>query len=47
MVEVLSKSRVAVRKNAVAEKADLPLGQILPGDCIAAMRSLPSTPRST
>ena len=25
-----------------APKADLPLGRILPGDCIAAMRSLPS-----
>lgn len=38
----LTKIRVAprARPKAVA-KADLPLGQILPGDCIAAMRSLP------
>ncbi len=41
MVEqVLVKSRPAARK-VVAEKAALPLGQILPGDCIEAMRSLP------
>ena len=33
---------VETRKNARAvEKADLPLGRILPGDCVEAMRSLP------
>jgi modification methylase len=42
----LTKVRVAPRPNArvavkPVNKADLPLGQILPGDCIAAMRSLP------
>jgi len=41
MVQVLSKPRVVARKPAIVAKADLPLGQILSGDCIAAMRSLP------
>jgi len=42
MVQVLSKPRVTTRKPAVVAKIDLPLGQILSGDCIAAMRSLPT-----
>lgn len=42
MVQVLSKPRVTTRKPAIVAKVDLPLGQILSGDCIAAMRSLPT-----
>ncbi len=43
MVQVLSKPRVTSRKKAVAPvaKADLPIGRILDGDCVEAMRSLP------
>ena len=44
MVEVLVKPRAAVKNKAVAkgvDKKDLPLGQILDGDCVEAMRSLP------
>ena len=45
MVQVLTKVRAPVRaepkKARAVAKADLPLGQILPGDCIEAMRSLP------
>ena len=38
----LTKLRPArVRKAAPVDKADLPLGRILPGDCVAAMRELP------
>ena len=36
-----ANTRVAAAKPKPVNKADLPLGQILPGDCIAAMRSLP------
>ena len=42
MVQVLSKPRVTARKPAIVAKVDLPLGKILSGDCIAAMRSLPT-----
>ncbi len=38
MGQVLVKERALAR---AAEKGALPLGQILPGDCIAAMRALP------
>ncbi len=45
MVQVLTKVRAPVRaepkKARAVAKADLPLGQILSGDCIEAMRSLP------
>ena len=46
MVQVLTKVRAPVRaepkKARAVAKADLPLGQILSGDCIEAMRSLPA-----
>ncbi len=45
MAELLLKDRKRARvsaKAATAPRPELPLGQILSGDCIAAMRSLPS-----
>lgn len=41
MVQVLSRPRVTARKNVVVENVELPLGQILSGDCVEAMRKLP------
>ena len=47
MVQLLTKDRVKPRAvpralRVVPSKADLPLGRILDGDCIEAMRSLPT-----
>ena len=44
MVQLLVKERVRQRasESRAPEAATLPLGQILPGDCIEAMKSLPS-----
>jgi modification methylase len=43
MVQVAVKDRARARAAPIsALPKDLPLGQILPGDCIAAMRSLPT-----
>jgi modification methylase len=43
MVQVMLKERARARAaEAVTSPQDLPLGQILPGDCIAAMQTLPS-----
>lgn len=45
MAELMLKERAKARRGSVGVKAVqqvLPLGQILPGDCITAMRSLPS-----
>jgi modification methylase len=43
MVQLMLKERVRARAaEVVRSPGDLPLGQILPGDCIAAMRALPS-----
>jgi modification methylase len=42
MVEVLTRPRVTARKNDIATRPELPLGTILTGDCVEAMRSLPS-----
>jgi modification methylase len=43
MAQVAVKDRARVRAvSAVAEPKALPLGRILPGDCIEAMRSLPT-----
>ncbi len=42
MGQVLIKERVRKSVTPAALRADLPLGQILDGDCIAAMRALPS-----
>ena len=43
MVQLMLKERVRARAaEVVRSPGDLPLGQILPGDCIAAMRELPS-----
>ena len=36
-----TKTRVSRAKSVAVAKADLPLGRILDGDCIEAMRSLP------
>ena len=44
MEQVLTKLRAPLRtetKKAAVAKADLPLGRILDGDCVEAMRSLP------
>ena len=44
MEQVLTKLRAPLRtgtRKAAAAKADLPLGRILDGDCVEAMRSLP------
>ena len=41
MTKVRTAPRVRKAKAAVVDKADLPLGQILDGDCVAAMRELP------
>ncbi len=44
MVQVLADTKARARKMKVVEtvsKADLPLGQILDGDCVEAMRQLP------
>ena len=41
LTKVRAAPRLAVVKPKPVNKADLPLGQILPGDCISAMRSLP------
>jgi len=45
MVQVLTKARTLARsepgKARTVAKAELPLGRILTGDCVAAMRSLP------
>jgi modification methylase len=38
--QLLKKPRPAARESVVS-KADLPLGQIIPGDCVAAMRTIP------
>jgi modification methylase len=38
--QLLKKPRPAARGAAV-HKADLPVGQIIPGDCVAAMRTIP------
>jgi modification methylase len=40
MEQLLTKARVAARE-AVARRPELPVGQILEGDCVAAMRALP------
>ena len=43
MVQVMLKDRVRARAaSELCLPSDLPLGQILPGDCIAAMRELPA-----
>ncbi|HZF44966.1 MAG TPA: site-specific DNA-methyltransferase [Sphingomonadaceae bacterium] len=42
MVQVLTRPRVAARKTDIAARPELPLGKILTGDCIEAMRSLPT-----
>lgn len=42
MTQVLVKERVRARKVETRAPVDLPLGRILDGDCIEAMRSLPS-----
>ncbi len=42
MVQVLVKERTQPRAVTPAARAQLPLGRIIPGDCIAAMKSLPS-----
>lgn len=41
MGQVLTKRRAGARAAKQAVPADLPLGQILSGDCVEAMRSLP------
>jgi modification methylase len=40
--KVKSRAKTVEKTAKVAHAPDLPLGRILPGDCIAAMRSLPS-----
>jgi modification methylase len=40
--KVKSREKGVVKTSEIARTLDLPLGRILPGDCIAAMRSLPS-----
>ncbi len=42
MVQVLTRPRTNARKIDIAARPELPLGTILTGDCIEAMRSLPS-----
>ena len=43
MVQLMLKDRVRARAaSELCLSSDLPLGQILPGDCIAAMRELPA-----
>lgn len=42
MAETMLKQRVREPRLTVDVRASLPLGQIIPGDCIEAMRSLPS-----
>ena len=43
VIEKVKSRAKAVEKTAKVVRApDLPLGRILPGDCIEAMRSLPS-----
>ena len=42
MTQMLVKERVRARKVEARAPVDLPLGRILDGDCIEAMRSLPS-----
>jgi modification methylase len=37
-----AKSRQSARRTRAAQPVELPLGRILPGDCIEAMRSLPA-----
>ena len=41
MAQVLTKEKVHARASKETAQPNLPLGQILPGDCIEAMRSLP------
>ncbi len=41
MTKVRTAPRVRKAKAPAVDKADLPLGQILDGDCVAAMRTLP------
>ncbi len=41
LTKVRAAPRMVAAKPKPVLKSDLPLGQILPGDCIAAMRSLP------
>jgi modification methylase len=40
--KVKSRAKGVVKTSEILHTLDLPLGRILPGDCIAAMRSLPS-----
>jgi len=40
--KVKSRAKSVQKAQEIARAPDLPLGRILPGDCIAAMRSLPS-----
>ena len=42
MEKVKSRAKSVQKAQEIARAPDLPLGRILPGDCIAAMRSLPS-----
>mgnify|MGYP003387623113 CR=1 FL=1 len=42
MAQLLTKEKTRTRVEDAVSPADLPLGQILAGDCIEAMRSLPS-----
>ncbi|HKT84466.1 MAG TPA: site-specific DNA-methyltransferase [Novosphingobium sp.] len=41
MGQVLAKERIRARAPAPTPKELLPLGQIIPGDCVAAMRTIP------
>jgi len=41
LAQVLTKEKVHARASKETAQPNLPLGQILPGDCIEAMRSLP------
>jgi modification methylase len=42
MAKVLLKERVAEPRLKADVRASLPLGTIIPGDCVEAMRSLPT-----
>jgi modification methylase len=42
MEKVKSRAKVAEKPSKAARASELPLGRILPGDCIVSMRSLPS-----
>ena len=41
MGQILAKERIRARAPAPTPKELLPLGQIIPGDCVAAMRTIP------